>query len=76
MQRQTANAVAKWKKTQKPNHQGYYTCYLCGRQVAYLMAEHTKSKVRHPNLRTDPNNLKPVCADCNERKGSKDVDNS
>lgn len=65
-------AVAKWKRLQKPNDQGYYVCYICGKWVDYLMAEHVKSKVRHRNLATDENNLKPVCAECNEAKGSKD----
>jgi len=65
-------AVAKWKKDQKPNDQGYYQCYMCGRWIDYLMAEHVKSKVRHRKLATDPNNLKPTCAECNKKKGSHD----
>jgi 5-methylcytosine-specific restriction endonuclease McrA len=68
----TNAAVAKWKNTQKPNHQGYWQCYICGRMIDYLIAEHVKSKVRHPELRTDPNNMKPVCNECNAAKGSKD----
>lgn len=70
--KKTAAAVAKWKKTVKPNHQGRYECYICHTEVDYLMAEHVKSKARHPELRTELNNLKPVCADCNAAKGSKD----
>lgn len=70
--KKTAAAVAKWKKTQQPNHQGYFTCYMCGKWVPYLIAEHVKSKARHPELRTDFNNLKPTCDDCNREKGSKD----
>jgi len=70
--KKTASAVAKWKKTQKPNHEGYYTCYLCGKWVPYLEAEHKLSKARHPESRTDPNNLAPVCSECNEKKRSKD----
>lgn len=70
--KRTNAAVAKWKKTQPSNHQGYWQCYVCLKWVPYLMAEHVKSKVRHPELRTDHMNLKPVCAECNEIKGSKD----
>lgn len=70
--KRTAAAVAKWKRTQRPNFMGYYQCYICGKNVDYLMAEHVKSKARHPELRTDLNNLKPVCSRCNELKGSYD----
>jgi 5-methylcytosine-specific restriction endonuclease McrA len=71
VQKQTQAAVAKWKRSQSPNHQGYYECYLCHKPVDYLMAEHMKSKVRHPEHRTEASNLRPVCADCNQTKGSK-----
>jgi len=70
--KKTAAAVAKWKKTQTPNHEGYFICYICKRWIPYLVAEHVKSKARHPELRTDLNNLKPTCDDCNRLKGSKD----
>lgn len=70
--RKTANAVAKWKRTQKPNHEGYYECYMCNKWVTYLEAEHVKSKARHPESRTDPSNFKPTCDDCNDKKRSKD----
>lgn len=73
--KRTARAVAKWKRLQKPNHQGYYQCYICGRWVDYLMAEHVKSKAQHPESRTDPSNFQPVCADCNRKKGSKSLHN-
>lgn len=71
VQTATNKAVAEWKANQKPNHEGYYQCYICGRWVDYLMAEHVKSKARSPESRTDHNNLKPVCARCNKAKGSK-----
>jgi 5-methylcytosine-specific restriction endonuclease McrA len=70
VQKRTAAAVAKWKRTQQPNHEGYYECYICHVRIPYLMAEHVKSKVRRPDLRTDPANFKPTCADCNRKKGS------
>lgn len=69
--KRTASAVAKWKRTQKPNHQGYYICYICQKWVTYLMAEHVKSKARSPESRTDLSNLRPVCAECNKEKGSR-----
>lgn len=71
--KRTVAAVAKWKRTQPPNHQGYFECYLCHKWVTYLEAEHVKSKARHPDLRTDPNNLKPACSSCNSLKGSNDA---
>ncbi len=70
--KRTQKAVQQWKKSQRPNHEGYYICYMCGAWVTYLVAEHVKSKARHPELRADPNNLKPTCDDCNREKGSKD----
>lgn len=76
VQKNTNAAVAKWKNTQQPNHQGYFLCYLCSRWVTYLVAEHTLSKARHPEFRTDTSKLRPVCNECNAKKGSKDVDNS
>jgi 5-methylcytosine-specific restriction endonuclease McrA len=72
VQKRTQAAVAKWKRTQEPNHQGYYECYICHKWTTYLEAEHVKSKVRHPELRTVATNLKPVCDQCNASKGSKD----
>lgn len=71
--KKTAAAVAKWKRNQQPNHQGYYICYLCGKWITYLMAEHVKSKARRPDLRTNPDNFQPVCESCNEKKGSKNA---
>lgn len=72
--RETSKAVARWKRTQEPNHEGYYVCYMCGRWIKYLMAEHTKSKARYPQFRTDTKKLKPTCDSCNEIKGSKDYE--
>lgn len=72
--KKTAAAVAKWKKTQTPNHEGYYECYICHKWIPYLEAEHKLSKARHPDKRTDPTNLAPVCSECNEKKRSKDYE--
>lgn len=70
--KEIAKAVKDWKKTQPANHEGYWECYMCRRWIPYLTAEHVKSKARHPDLRTDPANLKPTCDDCNRTKASND----
>lgn len=71
--KETESAVEKWKRTQKPDHQGYYTCYISGIKIPYLMAEHPYSKARHPELRTNQK-LEPVSAEINKLKGSMDID--
>lgn len=71
--KRTATAVAKWKRTQKPSHEGYYTCYIGGDKIPYLVAEHPYSKARHPELR-DTQKLEPVCSEHNRLKGSLDID--
>lgn len=70
----TMAATAQWRKDNPPNHQGYYICYICGKWITpeELNVEHTKSKARHPELRTDQSKFKPCCSDCNEKKGSHD----
>lgn len=66
---------AKWVKENPPNHQGYYTCYLCGGQVHLdeMALDHKKSRGRHPELRSDQSNLYPTHHACNNEKGSKDA---
>jgi len=71
--KETDSAVAKWKRTQKPNHQGYYICYISGCPLDYLMAEHPYSKTRHPGLRATQK-FEPVSAEMNELKGSMDIE--
>lgn len=73
--KKTNAAVAKWKKTQKPNHEGYFVCYICKKWITNLTAEHMLSKARHPDQRTNPENFAPVCDDCNREKASKDYIN-
>lgn len=70
--KETASYVEKWKRRQEPNHQGYFTCYISGVQISYLMAEHPYSKARHPDKRTHQK-LEPVSAKINELKGSLDI---
>lgn len=71
--RATESAVAKWKRTQKPNHQGYYQCYIGSDMIPYLVAEHPYSKARHPDMRTTQK-FEPVCNEHNKLKGSLDID--
>jgi hypothetical protein len=73
VQKKTQSAVDKWKRTQKPNHAGYFTCYIGGDLIPYLVAEHPYSKARHPELRTDQI-FEPVCNEHNALKGSLDID--
>jgi 5-methylcytosine-specific restriction endonuclease McrA len=72
--KETAKAVAKWKKSQKPNHEGYFICYMCKKWVPYLQAEHVKGRARHPGKRTAMDNLMATCSDCNAKKGSKEYE--
>lgn len=71
--KRTAAAVAKWKKTQEPNHQGFYQCYIGGDWIPYLRAEHPYSKASHPDMRTTQK-LEPVCDEHNALKGPLDID--
>lgn len=65
-----------WREQNKPNHQGYYTCYLCGHLVheSEVNIEHIKSKTRSPGTRFDQSNLAPAHSACNEAKGSMSLD--
>ena len=72
MQKATDAYVAQWKREQKANHQGYWTCYIGGHQIPYLTAEHPYSKTRHPDMRTNQK-LEPVCNSHNQMKGSMDI---
>lgn len=66
----TQRAVNQWSKEQKPNHQGYYVCVYCEKWILYIRAEHTESKARHPELRTDKSRFFITCDEDNARKGS------
>lgn len=72
--RRTANAVANWRKTIKPNHQGFYTCHYCNVWTKDPVTEHMESKARRPDLRTTASNFVIACVDCNGKKLSKSHD--
>lgn len=64
---------ASWKRQNPPNHQGYYTCYLCGKYVegSEMQLDHIIPRSRAPELRFEMSNLAPSCPKCNRKKGSK-----
>jgi 5-methylcytosine-specific restriction endonuclease McrA len=68
--KKTQAAMAQWKRKQKPNHEGYFICVYCERWKTYTRAEHTDSRARHPESRTDQSKFDEACDECNERKGS------
>lgn len=72
--RKTYAVTSAWKKEQKPNHQGYYTCVYCGDWIKDFNPEHKNSKARTPEQRTDKANLTIACDPCNEKKGSLSAD--
>lgn len=74
----TAN---KWFKANPPDEHGDWICYLqiselCPKKLnrQLITLEHVKSKVRHPELKYDINNIKPSCSFCNYLKGSRDLE--
>lgn len=73
VQKKTAAAVAKWKKTQTSNHEGYHVCYIGGEWIEQYSAEHPYSKARHPELRNSQK-FEKVCDEHNALKGSLDID--
>jgi Pyruvate/2-oxoacid:ferredoxin oxidoreductase delta subunit len=71
-----AKQSREYRKENPPNHEGYYTCYLCGKWIPAneMNPEHTKSRARHPEFRFDKGKLKPACGICNEKKRSMEVE--
>lgn len=67
-----AKVGRQFKKENPPNHEGYYECYYCKRWVPpeLMNPEHTDSKARHPEERTNQKKLVIACTPCNEAKGS------
>lgn len=65
-----------WYKLNPPDHAGYYYCYVCGVYLtkAEVELDHVKSRSRHPELRYDLTNIKPICHKDNIGKGSMDIE--
>lgn len=73
---------ATWIRKNPPPIEGtYWMCYLqihpwCpGRiDIAHLTLDHVISRTRDPSQRFNLTNLKPACLFCNEKKGSRRVE--
>jgi 5-methylcytosine-specific restriction endonuclease McrA len=57
-------------------NEGPYFCFIGGEPLALreVQLDHVKSRSRHPELRFDLDNLRPICADHNRAKGSLSLD--
>jgi len=73
---------AEWIKEHPLGKHEYYICYICWIvdpehasvfTETNVMLDHVKSRARHPELRTDLTNLRPICAHHNKEKGSLDL---
>lgn len=66
-------ARAEWLEKHRPNHQGYYECYICGTWVeeANITLDHVQPRSSRQDLRYNMNNIQPCCWTCNSEKGSK-----
>ena len=67
----------RWFELNPPDDKGVWICYLqisivCPVKLtrSTIRLEHVKSKVRHPELKYDVDNLRPACDNCNKLKGS------
>jgi len=52
---------------------GTWVCYLCDKPLTIdnLTLDHVQSRSRHPELRSEPDNLAACCYSCNTHKGSR-----
>lgn len=64
-----------WVKLNPPDHQGGYTCALCGKWVSKedMELDHIISRSRAPQSFDDLDNLQPTCSTCNRAKGSREM---
>lgn len=70
-----------WYKTNKPDNDGFYTCYLqissmCPIRLSKqsMTKEHVMPKVKAPELKFEPSNIRPACKWCNKLKGSRTLE--
>lgn len=70
-----------WIRNNPPDKYGFWYCYLnihewCPRKLTLetLTLDHIVSRSRDPSLRFDQTNLQPACRYCNDKKGSKSLD--
>ena len=71
----------KWVKDNPPDDDGTWECYLqisskCLKRVSKrtMTKEHVEPKVKRPDLKFDPNNIRPACSWCNKLKGSQTLE--
>lgn len=66
----------RWMKHHKPNHEGYYICYLCQKWVKpnEMELDHMEARSRAEDKVFDEHNIRPACHDCNTAKGSLSVE--
>lgn len=71
-----AQVSREFRKNNPPNHEGYHVCFYCGKWIEpeAMAPEHTNSKARHAEDRTDQSKLVKACSICNEQKGSLSAD--
>lgn len=69
-----------WFRANPSDKDGYWECYLrisrlCPIKLRRetITLEHVYAKVRRPDLKYEPLNLKPSCSFCNKMKGSRSV---
>ncbi len=74
-------AAAIWFEQNPPDENGEWTCYLqisygCFKQLTRntLSLEHVKPKVKAPELKYEPSNIRPSCPPCNKLKGSQTLE--
>lgn len=70
-----------WFKDNPADENGNWECYLqissqCPVKLTYLTItlEHVQAKVRAPQLKYDPTNIRPSCSYCNKLKGSRSLE--
>lgn len=70
-----------WIKLNPPDEYGMWDCYLqistmCPMRLTrqLLTLEHVYPKVKRPDLKYEPRNIKSACAFCNKMKGSRTID--
>lgn len=65
-----------WLETNKPNDDGFYECYICGKWLIpkETTLDHVIPRSNRPDLSYDESNIRPCCFTCNTAKGSKSID--
>ncbi len=75
----SGKVAVRWTQTRKQwmrDNPPPWVCYICGKYLDEhtMVIDHVQSRSRHPELRFEVSNLRPACVPCNERKGSRDLE--